>query len=128
MAGPLTPCGPRSVAAYGPPEIIEVDDIPAPPVGLGQVRVRVDAAAVNFPDVLLMANDYQVKVPTPFVPGSEFAGVVTEMSADVAGFASGDRVFGSTLFGAFAEEVVVGAHAITHVPAESTSDPLPPSE
>ena len=47
-----------------------------PPLGPGQVRVQVHAAAVNFPDVLLIANEYQVKVPTPFVPGSEFAGVV----------------------------------------------------
>ena len=45
--------------------------------------MRVDAAAVNFPDVLLVANEYQVKVPTPFVPGSEFAGVVEEVADGV---------------------------------------------
>lgn len=101
---------------YGPPEGIEIEEVPAPALLPGQVRVRVDAAAVNFPDVLLMANDYQVEVPAPFIPGSEFAGVVTEAGADVAGFAIGDRVFGSTLFGAFAEEIVVGAHTLTQVP------------
>ncbi|MGB7050595.1 MAG: hypothetical protein WBG41_03405, partial [Acidimicrobiales bacterium] len=55
--------------SYGPPEVVGVADIPAPEVGPGQVRVRVDAAAVNFPDVLLVADDYQLSVPTPFVPG-----------------------------------------------------------
>ena len=62
------------------------------------------SAAVNFPDVLVVANTYQVKVPTPFVPGSEFAGVVIEVGDDVTASRSGDRVFGSTFVGAFAEE------------------------
>jgi NADPH2:quinone reductase len=43
----------------------------------------VRAAAVNYPDVLLIANEYQVKVPTPFVPGGEFAGVVAEVAEGV---------------------------------------------
>ncbi len=103
--------------SYGPPEVVGVADIPAPEVGPGQVRVRVDAAAVNFPDVLLVADDYQLRVPTPFVPGSEFAGVVSEMAPDVQGLSSGDRVFGTTLVGAFAEEVVVAAAALNPVPA-----------
>ena len=51
---------------------------PPPTPEAGQVRVRVEAAAVNFPDVLLIANQYQVSVPPPFVPGSEFAGIVVE--------------------------------------------------
>jgi NADPH2:quinone reductase len=98
--------------AYGPPEVVEIDDLPSPDIGPGQVRVRIDAAAVNFPDVLLVADDYQLTVPTPFVPGSEFAGVVTEVAEDVDGLAVGDRVAGTTLVGAFAEEVVVGADAV----------------
>jgi len=55
---------------YGPPETIEVAEVPSPVPGAGQVRVRVGAAAVNFPDVLFMANQYQITVPVPFVPGS----------------------------------------------------------
>ena len=64
---------------YGPPESISVEeDYPAPVLAPGQVRVRVGAAAVNFPDVLFMANQYQMTVPVPFIPGSEFAGVVVD--------------------------------------------------
>jgi NADPH:quinone reductase len=101
---------------YGPPEVVRVEDIPPPALTAGHVRVRVGAAAVNFPDVLLMADRYQVSVPTPFVPGSEFAGAVDEIGGPVRGLAVGDRVMGTTLVGAFAEEAVVPAHSVTRVP------------
>jgi NADPH2:quinone reductase len=78
--------------------------------------VRVGAAAVNFPDVLVIADEYQVTVPTPFVPGSEFAGTVTEVADDVTEVAVGDRVSGTGLFGAFAEETVVAAGSLTRTP------------
>ena len=55
--------------AYGPPEGVVVDEIEAPTVGPGQARVRVHAAAVNFPDVLIVADEYQMSAPVPFVPG-----------------------------------------------------------
>jgi NADPH:quinone reductase len=101
---------------YGPPETIEVAEVPVPVVEAGQARVRVGAAAVNFPDVLFMANQYQLTIPVPFVPGSEFAGVVTEVGSGVAGVSAGDRVMGTTTVGAFAEEVVVPASSLTLVP------------
>jgi NADPH:quinone reductase len=104
-------------SAYGPPEIVGVDDIASPAgPGPGEVRIRVQAAAVNFPDVLMVANQYQVKVPLPFVPGSELAGEVVEVAGDVTDIAIGDRVFGTTLVGAFAEETVLPATAVTRVP------------
>jgi NADPH2:quinone reductase len=103
--------------SYGGPEVVEVEEVPAPEVGAGQVRVRVRTAAVNFPDVLLVADRYQITVPPPFVPGSEFAGVVEEVADDAAGLVVGDRVAGTVLVGAFAEEVVVGAGAVRIVPA-----------
>ena len=62
--------------AYGPPEVVRVEERPSPTVARGHVRVRVGVAAVNFPDVLLIANECQISVPPPFVPGSEFAGVI----------------------------------------------------
>lgn len=102
--------------AYGPPEVVEVTDLDAPTLGPGQARVRVEAAAVNHPDVLLVAGEYQVKLPTPFVPGSELAGVVVEVAADVPDVNPGDRVFGSTIAGAFAEEAVLGATVLTRIP------------
>ena len=102
---------------YGPPEVVAVEDLPSPSLGPGQVRVRVAAAAVNFPDVLLVANRYQLSAPVPFVPGSEFAGVVAGVADDVDGISVGDRVTGTAMVGAFAEEVVVGAAAVRPIPA-----------
>jgi NADPH2:quinone reductase len=100
----------------GPPDVVRVDDLPSPPLGAGQVRVRVSSAAVNFPDVLLVAGEYQIAVPPPFVPGSELAGVVEEVGEGVQGVAVGDRVAATVLVGAFAEEAVVAADAVHPVP------------
>jgi NADPH:quinone reductase len=91
----------------GPPEVVTVEDVDAPVLGDGMVRVRVEAASVNYPDVLIVAGEYQIKVPPPFVPGSEFAGMVA---------GSGERVFGSALVGAFAEEIVVAPTSLTPIP------------
>lgn len=101
----------------GPPEVVRVEDVPAPALGEGQVRIAVEVAAVNFPDVLLVAGRYQIPVEPPFVPGSELAGVVTEVGAGVEHLAVGDVVTGTGLVGAFAEEVVLGAHAVHRRPA-----------
>ena len=79
--------------AYGPPDVIRIEELPTPAVAAGQVRVRVGAAAVNFPDVLLVANQYQVSVDAPFVPGSEFAGTILETGDGTDGFAVGVRDF-----------------------------------
>ena len=78
--------------------------------------MKVGAAAVNFPDVLLIANEYQISVPPPFVPGSEFAGVIVEIGDGADGFAVGHRVTGTGLYGAFAEEVVVPAAWLSRIP------------
>ena len=101
---------------YGPPEVVRVEDRPSPPLEPGQARVRVGAAAVNYPDVLLVANHYQVSVPAPFVVGSEFAGVVAEVADGAGDLAVGDRVTGTGMYGAFAEEVVVATKALTRIP------------
>ena len=100
----------------GPPEVVVVEERPPPIVERGQVRVRVRAAAVNFPDVLLVAGRYQIPAPLPFVVGSEYAGVVTEVADDVRGLEVGARVTGTGLFGAFAEELVTGAETVVPIP------------
>jgi NADPH:quinone reductase len=102
--------------AYGAPDVVRIEEQPSPAVAPGQVRVKVGAAAVNFPDVLLIANEYQISVPPPFVPGSEFAGVIVETGDDVADFAVDERVTGAGLYGAFAEEVVVPAAGLARIP------------
>ncbi len=96
--------------------MVTVEEIPSPRPAPGQVRVRVGAAAVNFPDVLVVADQYQLSVPTPFVPGSEFAGVVEEVAEGTSGFAVGDRVTGTSMVGAFAEQAVVAADALRPIP------------
>jgi NADPH:quinone reductase-like Zn-dependent oxidoreductase len=102
--------------AHGPPDVVRVEDVPAPPMQPGHVRVRVHAAAVNHPDVLLIANEYQIKVPAPFVPGSEYAGEITEVAGDVTERKVGERVFGAGIVGAFAEELVTPVRSVTPVP------------
>jgi NADPH2:quinone reductase len=101
---------------YGPPDVVRIEDQPSAAVAAGQVRVKVGAAAVNFPDVLLIANEYQISVPPPFVPGSEFAGVIVETGDGAGGFAVGDRITGTELYGAFAEEVVVPTAGLSRIP------------
>ena len=101
--------------AYGPPEDLVVDDVADPTPGPGQLLVRVRAAAVNFPDVLLIAGKYQIKIPVPFTPGSELAGEVVA-AGDGSAFRPGDRVFGATPTGAFAELALLDAHQVSAVP------------
>jgi NADPH2:quinone reductase len=101
---------------YGGPEVVTVTDVPPPALGTGEVRVRVHVGAINFPDLLVIANTYQMSAPLPFITGSEFAGVVLEVGAGVDGLDIGQRVFGSCFIGAFADEVVVGAGALTPIP------------
>lgn len=101
---------------YGPPEIVRILEQPSPPLEPGQVRVRVAAAAVNYPDVLLVANKYQISVPPPFIVGSEFAGVVVDVGDGATDFVVGDRVTGTQMFGAFTEEVAVAADGLARIP------------
>jgi len=103
--------------AYGDPRSLSVEEIDEPVAGPGQVVVEVGAASVNFPDVLLVADRYQVHVPVPFTPGSELAGTVVRVGDGVDRWKIGDRVSGATLVGAFAERAVVPAAALRPVPA-----------
>jgi len=100
---------------YGPPESLVLADIPDPVPGPGQAVVRVHAAAANFPDVLFMAGRYQVTVPPPFAPGSEFAGEVIAVG-EGADLTVGQRVSGSVMVGAFAEQIAVHRDALTVLP------------
>ncbi len=104
--------------AHGPPENVVVEDVPRPVPGPGEIRVRVGAAAVNFPDVLFLDNKYQVQLPVPFIPGSEYAGEVTAVGDGVDRWVLGDRVFGALMNGAFAEELIASAANVKRVPDE----------
>jgi NADPH2:quinone reductase len=101
---------------FGPPESLVLEDVPSPHAGAGEVVINVKAASVNFPDVLIIQNKYQFKPPLPFSPGSELAGVVKEVGADVTSAKPGDRVIAFTAFGAFAEEVKTEAVRLLPLP------------
>lgn len=101
---------------YGPPGslCIEVLDDPVP--GEGQVLIDVAAAGINFPDVLSIAGTYQVKTPTPFVPGNEAAGTVLGVGDGVTRYAVGDKVIVNSKGGAFAEKCVSDQHLTMPLP------------
>jgi NADPH2:quinone reductase len=101
---------------FGPPESLVLEDVPSPKAGAGEVVVSIKAASVNFPDVLIIQNKYQFKPPLPFSPGSELAGVVKEVGADVKNVKPGDKVIAFTTFGAFAEEVKTEAVRLLPMP------------
>ena len=105
---------------YGPPESVQMLDRPAPEPVEGELLIQVHAAGVNFPDLLMMAGQYQVKTPPPFIPGCELAGTVLSVGAGVKGFLEGDRVAALTEQGAFAEQCVVKAATALPIPDAMT--------
>jgi NADPH2:quinone reductase len=102
--------------AYGPPESLVVEELPSPVPGPDEAVIAVKAASVNFPDVLIIQNKYQLKPPLPFSPGSELAGVIKAVGEGVTTFRPGDRVMAITGFGAFAEEVKTDARRLLAIP------------
>ncbi len=94
---------------------VTLTDQPTPARAPGEVLVRVRAASLNFPDLLMTRGEYQLKPELPFVPGLEFAGEVVEADPD-SGFAPGDRVYGGNKTGAFAEYAAVPLRSVTPMP------------
>ena len=80
------------VREWGAPESVTIEELADPEPGPGEVVVRVESAAVNYPDVLIAANQYQVSISPPFTPGSEWAGVVERTGPGVTARVVGDRV------------------------------------
>ena len=97
-----------------------VAERPVPDVGPGQVRVKVRAAAVNFPDLLMTRGEYQLKPPLPFTPGMEMSGDVEAVGEGVEAWRVGDAVVGGSRVGSFAEFVVVDAMALRSKPSGLT--------
>ena len=103
---------------FGPAERLSVEPIELAAPGPGEVRVRVEAAGVNFPDTLMVQGKYQVRPPLPFTPGAELAGVVEEVGDGVEEFQPGMPVIGMVGVGAFAEIANVSASRLLQRPSE----------
>ena len=103
---------------FGPPETLVVEDIEPAALAADQVRIDVHAAAVNFPDSLIIENKYQTKPELPFSPGGELSGVIAEVGRDVSHLSVGDEVIAFTAYGAFAEQVVASADRVIPKPKD----------
>jgi NADPH2:quinone reductase len=103
--------------AFGPIDTLVIKDIPSPVPGPKQLLVEVKAAAVNFPDALMVQGLYQVKPPLPFTPGAEISGIVKTVGAEVKHYKAGDRVIALTSTGGFAEECIVESAKAMPLPA-----------
>ncbi len=95
---------------------LKLEDVELPPLGAGQARVRIRAAAVNFPDILTVQGKYQHKPPLPFTPGTEGAGDVVAVGTGVTDVKPGDRVIVGGL-GCYAEEMQVPALSLRTIPS-----------
>jgi NADPH2:quinone reductase len=102
----------------GSPAGLTLEEVPPPALARDQVRIRVHACGVNFPDVLMIAGRYQVQPPLPFSPGAEFSGEIVEVGADSTSFRVGQRVLAISGFGGMAEEVCVAGPAVLAIPEE----------
>ena len=101
---------------FGPIENLVVTEVPAPSLAPGKVLIDVKAASLNFPDALMVQGLYQVKPPTPFVPGAEYAGVVAAVGEGVTHVKAGDHVMAFTGWGGFAEQAVADAMRVSPMP------------
>ncbi len=94
-----------------------VREVATPTPGRGEALVRVQAASVNFPDLLMTRGEYQLKPPLPFTPGLDIAGEVAALGEGVTSLAVGDAVVGGARLGGFAEYAVLSAGALRPKPA-----------
>jgi NADPH2:quinone reductase len=100
----------------GGPETLVVADVQLPRPGPAEIRVRVAACGVSFPDTLMIEDRYQFKPPRPFSPGQEVAGWIDALGDAVLGMAVGDRVFTVLPFGGMAEYAIARADRSVTMP------------
>jgi NADPH:quinone reductase len=102
--------------SFGPVETLRLEDRPDRVPSEEEVLIDVSAAAINYPDILVIEGKYQVKPPLPFIPGKELAGTVAAVGRNVTRFKLGDRVSALLEYGAFAERVVAPSTLCLAVP------------
>lgn len=96
---------------------VEVRDVDKPRPGPGEVLIKVHAASINFPDLLICQGKYQLKLDPPFTPGMDISGTVSDLGDGVEAFQVGDQVCGGARFGGFAEYAVVKADGLQNKPS-----------
>ncbi len=111
------------IQQHGGPEVMEIVDLPVPEPDSKQVRVKVEAAGLNYSDIMIREGMYLEEMPLPYVMGREFCGTVDALGDHVNGIEPGTRVVGSIHGGAMAEYTLANAAALVPCP-----DELPPEQ
>ncbi len=106
------------IERHGPPEVLVEREVPYLEPGAGEVHLRVEAAGVNFADLLMRAGLYSTAPPLPFSPGFEVAGTVARTGAQVTDWQAGDRAVALLRHGGYAHDVVLQAAHLSHYPGE----------
>ena len=102
--------------AWGPVSDLVIEDHDDPVADADEVVIDVRAAGINFPDILVIAGQYQDKIPPPFIPGNEASGIVSAVGANVSRYKVGDKVIIAPRGGAFAEKCKVHQNAVMPLP------------
>ncbi|MBP7817633.1 MAG: NADPH:quinone oxidoreductase family protein [Phenylobacterium sp.] len=106
----------------GGPETLVYEDVASPEVRPGFAVISTKAVGINFPDVLMIEDKYQMKPPRPFSPGGELSGVVKAIGEGVTNVKVGDRILANTGWGGLAEEVLLPANRLWHIPDSMPHD------
>jgi len=105
------------VTRYGPPDALRVIEEECPEPKAGEVRIKVSAAGVSLPDVLMREGVHPETRPVPFTPGWDLVGVVDKLGAGVSGIEPGERVVALPIIGAYAQSVCLPQDELVPVPA-----------
>jgi NADPH2:quinone reductase len=107
---------------YGEPRDLRIEELPEPVPGPGEVLVAVEAAGLGYVDALFVRGTYQVKLPLPFIPGSEVAGTIEAVGEGLPGELLGTRVMALSPKGALAEKLVLPSAVCSSIPDEMSSE------
>lgn len=107
---------------WGEPERLVLADVALPEPKSGEVRIKVSAAGVNFPDALIVQRKYQLKPPLPFTPGTEVAGTIDALGDGVEHLHIGERVIAFVGLGGFAEYACAPARLVAQIPENVTDE------
>ena len=118
---PMTTMRAVHVTRLGGPEVLEATQLPIPSPQPGQVLVRVEAAGLNFADILYVRGEYLSRTKLPLVPGMEFVGTIEALGEGVEGFQPGQLVAALGGTGALAEYCAVSTRAIFPVSSNLTA-------